>query len=179
MSLELERLAKEGEKAYKRGDFLIAAHLYQTTSQSMLNAGDELSAAEMLNNASVAYLQAGEFLEAFKSTQGTEVTFSQVGDLRREAIALGNLGAALDGLKRFEEAIQAYERCSQLLKEIEETELRAAVMQSLSALQLRTGQQLEALATMKAGLEGIQHPSVKQRLLKKLIQTPFKLISRS
>jgi hypothetical protein len=52
-------------------------------------------------------------------------------------------------------------------------------MQSLSALQLRTGHQLEELATMQAGLDGLEKPNPQQRALKKLLQMPFKLFGGS
>jgi len=53
-----------------------------------------------------------------------------------------------------------------------------STMQSLSALQLRTGRQLEALATMQAGVERIERPGLKNRLLKKILDLPFRLFNR-
>jgi hypothetical protein len=46
-------------------------------------------------------------------------------------------------------------------------------MQALSALQLRMGRQLEALATMNAGLAEVKRPNPAQRLAKKILQVPF------
>ena len=90
-------------------------------------------------------------------------------------MAIGNQAAALEALGRLEEAAANYERSAELLKGIGEDQLRATVMQSLSTLQLKMGRQLEALATMSAGLGGLKHPSPKQRIVKKLLQAPFKL----
>jgi hypothetical protein len=53
------------------------------------------------------------------------------------------------------------------------------VTQSISGLQLRTGKQLQAVATMQAGLEEIEKPTPKQRFLKRLLQVPFKMLGRS
>ena len=53
------------------------------------------------------------------------------------------------------------------------------VIQSLSQLQFRTGRQLEALATMQSGIEDIKRPSLRQRMLKKLLKAPIKLLDRS
>jgi hypothetical protein len=54
--------------------------------------------------------------------------------------------------------------------------MRAHVLQSLSKLQLKSGRQIEALATMEAGLEGFKKPTLKQRILKKLLQMPFRFL---
>jgi hypothetical protein len=50
------------------------------------------------------------------------------------------------------------------------------VMQSLSAIQLRKGQYLEAYATMGQGVMGIKKPNLTQRILKSLMKLPFKFI---
>jgi hypothetical protein len=58
-------------------------------------------------------------------------------------------------------------------------ELRASVMRFLSEMQLRSGRQLEAVASMHAGLDGLSRPSLKQRLVKKLLESPFQFLNRS
>jgi hypothetical protein len=46
-------------------------------------------------------------------------------------------------------------------------------------LHLRTGRHIEAIAAMESGLEGIQHPKPQQRLLKRLLSAPLKLLGKS
>jgi hypothetical protein len=89
---------------------------------------------------------------------------------------LGNQAAALEGLKRVDEAMQAYEKSAELLKEAGESELRAYVLQAISALHLRKRHYLEAYATMRAGILGLKKPNFKQRLLKSLIQIPYNFL---
>lgn len=173
-----KQLEEEGQAAYKRGEYLAAARAFEAASQSLASSGNTLGAAEMLNNTSVAYLLAGDPHAALKAAKGTVATFSEAGDLTRQGMALGNLGSALEALKHLDDAADAYQQSADLLKQAGEKELRANVMQSLSSLQLRTGRQLEAVATMKAGLDGIEHPNPKQRILKKLLQAPFKFLNR-
>jgi hypothetical protein len=52
-------------------------------------------------------------------------------------------------------------------------------LKSLSALQLNNGRKLEAWATMKAGVDGIKRPNIKQRTLKHLLEMPFKFLNKS
>lgn len=173
------QLAKESQKAYKRGEYLKSAQGFQAAAEGYQAIGNHLEAAEMLNNSSVAYIQAGDADSALIAVEGTAETFAAAGDLRRQGMALGNLGTALEASERLEEALEAYQQSSELLKLAGESNLRANVMQSLSALQLRTGHQLEALATMQTGLESLEKPNPQQRALKKLLQMPFKLFGGS
>lgn len=173
---QLEKLAKEGKRAYEKGDYNGAARAFEAAVEGYKTMGSELQAAEMANNCSVAYLQAGDAASALRIVEGSPETFSNAGDIRRQAMALGNQAAALDALRRKEEALNAYQQSAKLLEQIGEDELRAHLMQSLSVLQLRSGRQIEALVSMQDGLNGLKKPTIKQRFLKKLIQTPFRFL---
>jgi tetratricopeptide (TPR) repeat protein len=177
-TLSPKELAKKGKNTYERGDYLAAAQAFKAASQGYTSAGNKLTAAEMDNNASVAYLQAGEAESALTAVVGTAEIFAQAGDLRRQGMAIGNYAAALEALERLDEADQAYRESAEILKQAGEDALRANVMQSLSTLQFRTGKQLQALATMKAGLEDIKKPSPRQRFLKRLLNIPFDMLNR-
>jgi len=171
-------LKKEAERAYKRKDFHSSAKAFEAAAESFSQNGEQLAAAEMLNNASVAYLQANEPNSALNTALKTDETFASAGDSRRQAIALANQAAAYEALGQLEEAAQAYEISSELLKQIGDQELRPAVMQSLSAVQLRLGRQMEAIVTMQSGLEQVENPGLKQRLLKKVLRSPFSYFNR-
>ena len=168
-------LAKEGKAAYKRGDYRAAAHTFAAARLGYQTLGDELEAAEMANNCSVAYLQAGDGDAALAAVEGTEAIFAQAGDLRRQGMALGNRGAALEALDRPEEALAAYQQAADILQQAGEDQLRAQVMQSLSMLQLQMGRQLQALASLQNGLEGVERPTASQKMLKKLLDIPFNI----
>ena len=166
-TLTLAELNEEGKSAYKRGDFLASAQAYQAAAQGYEATGDRLTSAEMMNNASVAYLRAGDGEAALQAVEGTPEVFAEAQDTRRQAIALGNLGAALEALKRLDEAADAYQRSADLLGQAGEGDLRAHVLKSLSVLQLRRGDQMEAVATMQASLEPAGKSNIFSRLLKR------------
>ncbi len=177
--ISVNQLISQGKSAYQQGDFIAAARAFDAAGDSYSVSGDELNAAEMRNNSSVAYLQAGEAQAALVAVEGTPAIFATAGDLRRQGMALGNLAAALEAMNRLEEATKAYLQSAELLESIGEKDLRAYVMKSLSALQLRSGRHIEALSTMQAGLDGIEHPKPQQRLLKRLLNVPFKFLGKS
>lgn len=174
-----QQLTKSGKAAYQAGDYSDAAELFEAAAKGFAAQEEHLLAAEMSNNQSVALLQAGEAQAALDAVSGTADVFSAAADIRRQAMAVGNAAAALDALGQLDQAEQAYQLSAELLAEIGADKLRANVMQSLSQLQLRTGRQLEALASMQSGVENIKRPSLPQRLLKKLLKVPFKLLNRS
>ena len=174
-----EKIAKEAKSAYHRGDFLQAARSYEAARQAYLVRDDQLNAAEMANNASVAFLQGGDAESALKAAESTAEVFAQASDLRRQGIALGNIGAALDALDHDEEALAFYQQSADVLERAGEDQFRASVMQSLSMLQFRTGRQLQALSTMQHGLEQVKYPSPKQSFLKKLLRIPLDMATRN
>jgi len=175
-TLNPQQLAEEGQVEYSKGEYLSAARLYKAAADGYLAEGNELIAAEMANNCSVAFLKGGNAEAALEAVMGTDIIFLNKGDTLRRAMAIGNQAAALENLKRVDEAVTAYEKSAELLKEAGELELRAYVLQAISALQLRKGEYLEAYAKMLDGVMGLDKPNVKQRLLKSLMQIPFKFL---
>jgi tetratricopeptide (TPR) repeat protein len=177
-TLNLPEMIAEARSAYTAGNYMEAARLFKAAEQSLLIASDERQATEMANNASVALLQAGEAQAAFQAVEGKEQFFEQVGDLKGLAITLGNQGAALEALKQFDRAGEAYQRAADLFRQIGENDLYTTTMQSLSAVQLRTNRPLEAVATMQAGLGRAGKLSFHQRFMKRLLDLPFRLLNR-
>jgi len=175
-TLNPQQLADEGRAEYQKREYLSAARLYQAAAEGFVASGDELKAAEMANNCSIAYLKGGNARAALEAATGTEVVFASKADRKQQAMALGNQAAALEKLKREDEAMTAYEKSAVLLKEVGEFELRAYALQAISSLHLRKRHYLEAYATMREGIMGLKKPNFKQRLLKSLIQIPYNFL---
>ena len=172
------KLAKEAKSQYQKGEFLEAAGSFQAAQQGFLEQNDRLNAAEMANNASVAFLQADMAEAAYAAAKGTPDVFAELGDLTRQAMALGNLGSAAEALGKRDEASDLFQQSANILSQTGEDQLRAAVMQSLSMLQLKSGRQLEALTTMQSGLNGVKRPNPKQSFIKKLLRIPIDMAMR-
>jgi tetratricopeptide (TPR) repeat protein len=171
-----QQLADEGQAEYMKAEYLSAARLFKAAADGFLTSGDELLAAEMANNCSVAFLKGGNAESALEAVMDTDRIFAAKGDTLREAMAIGNQAAALEKLKKLDQAVIAYEKSAELFKGLGESELRAYVLQSISSLQLGRGRYLEAYATMREGVMGLDKPDLKQRLLKSLMQIPFKFL---
>lgn len=166
-------LGREGEAAYRRGEAAAAERLFLAAAEAYHSAGQADMALEMQNNRSVALLDAGQAAQALELAAMCAAEFGQLGDRRRQALALGNQAAALEALNRLEEAESLYQQAADWLKQQGDDQTRLYVMQAISKLQFRRGQQLQALATMQAGVEGLKKPSLKQKLLKRLLRLPM------
>jgi tetratricopeptide (TPR) repeat protein len=171
-----QQLADEGQAAYNKGDYLAAARLYKAAADGFITAENELSAAEMANNCSVAFLKGGSPELALQAVGNTDLVFAERGDTLRQAMAVGNQAAALEGLDYLDQAIEKYEESAGLLESLGESELRAYVHQSISAIQLHRGQFMDAYTSMARGVMGLDKPNLTQKLLKSLMQLPFKFI---
>lgn len=174
---QAQQLAEEARAAFQAGRYAEAASLFERAHALSVQAGDALAAAEMANNLSVARLQAGDAAGALAVVQGTDQVFEQTGDTVKQAMALGNQAAAQEALGQLETALSLYQQSADLLKpHKDQAETRAFVLKSISSLQVRTGRQLEALASMNAALDQQKKLSLREKLLQKLLGIPFKQI---
>jgi tetratricopeptide (TPR) repeat protein len=175
-TLTPQQLAEEGQAEYNKGEYLSAARLYKAAADGLLWMGDELSAAEMANNSSVAFLKGGDANSALDAVNGTDKIFALKGDFKLQAMAIGNRAAVLEEMNQLDEAIISYEQSAELFNQIGEYEMRAYVCQAISSLLMKRGRYLEAYATMRAGVMGVKEPNLTQRLLKSLMDVPFKFM---
>lgn len=172
-------LANEGKTFYSQGNYYESAVAFQSAANGYESAGDQLNAAEMLNNCAVALLKGKDFPTALQAVEGTDAIFASAGDVKRQAMALGNRGAILEGLGRLDEAIDAYDQSAALFKQIGEHEMRIPILRSLSNLQLRTKRPMESLLNFDAELGEIEGLSAWQKFIRKLLRLQMKLLFRS
>ena len=165
MTLEPAQFEAQGKSAYQNKQFNEAADLFRQAAEGYTLANAGSMAAEMKNNWSVALLQGGHAQQALDAALGTEQIFANAEDVKRQAMALGNQAAALEALKRHDEAIAKYELSAELFKQINEGDLRSMVMKSAAAIKLRTGKITESAFKMMGSLDAKQSPRFFERLL--------------
>ncbi len=166
MTIESTQLAEQGKNAFKDKKFEEAVKLFEQAAEGFTSAQNSLMAAEMKNNVSVALVQLERYQEALHAALNTDVVFAAANDIKREAMALGNQAAALDGLRRYDEAIAKYERSADLFGQAGEGDLRAMVSKSAAAIKLKTGKITESAFKMMGALEAKDTPSIFERILR-------------
>ncbi len=85
-------------------------------------------------------------------------------------MAVGNQAAALEALKRWDEALAAYDRSAELFSQVGDGELRAMVLKSAAAIKLRRGKVSESAFKMIGSLEAKEKPSIFERMLRSLLR---------
>lgn len=171
----LDEIISTAKTNFHKGDFAKAIEGFTFAYDHYREIGDELNVAEMANNLSVAYLQSRKPKEALEIVEGTDKIFEAHQDITKQAMAIGNKGAALEALKKFDEAIEVYERSVELFDEAGEKELKSYVLKSLSALHIRKGSNFKSIYAMQRSINAKEELTLKDRILKFVLQIPQKL----
>ena len=85
-------------------------------------------------------------------------------------MAFGNQAAALEALKKLDQALEAYERSAALFAEAGDSEMRSLVLQSAAAIKLRRGKMVDSALSMIGSVESTQKPNLLQRFLRFLLR---------
>jgi len=167
-------LAEKGKREYEKENYSAAADLFSQAAQAYAAMQDALNAAEMKNNQSVALLQAGKAKEALSATDGTEKIFENAGDLKRQGIAVGNRAAALEGLKKWNEALAEYERAASLFEQAGAGDMHSIVRKAAANLNLKRGRFTDSQLDVYDSLRLVEKPTLTQRIMKFLIRIGVK-----
>ncbi len=171
-------LKEQGLAAHRAERFAEAAAKFAEAAQAFEVAGDRVAAAEMRNNLCVVKMAEEDWEAAIAAVEGTPAIFHECGDALREAQANANLAAAHEGAGHDDEALELYQRAIDQFGELGEKDTRAACFKKLSGLQVKHGQQMQALASMRSGLNLSGDLSPKEKALKGVLNQALKMIGR-
>lgn len=163
------QLEQDGIAAYRRGDLAQACDLFAAAEAAYQDGGSRLKAAEMANNRCVALIGLHRGTEAVAAVEETPLIFSQAGERSQEALALGNLAAALEAAGDLDRADHTYRRALDLLARTGDRSAESVTWQALSRLQLRRGDPLGAAASAQAALDSHPRPGLVRRILRRLL----------
>lgn len=173
-----EKLSREALDAYRLGAYEDAVLGFTAAKREFLDRSDEINAAEAANNLSVVLLKMDQAHEALEAVQGTPEIFRHAGNQQLEAMALGNLAAALEATGEVKQAEECYLQALECLGESDDQETRSYILQALSRLQLRGGKPFDALTSMQGALDSRPRLSLRDRLLRRLFNLPARLLGR-
>jgi tetratricopeptide (TPR) repeat protein len=177
MDAKTKALSEESILKFQKKKFSEAAEGFRACIADLEKAGNTLDLAEMRNNLCVALIQMGEYQQALEAVNGTDELFAAAGDTRRQGIALANQGNALEMLKKYDEAISAYEKARDCLRSCGEKQMLAITLRSLSDLQMKTGRKFEAVASLQDSYEQNPDGKARNKFFSKTIGQLFKRIT--
>ena len=168
--MDAKTLAEQGKQEYAKGAFLFAANKFSQAAQVYQDIQDALNAAEMKNNESVALVKAGKAEAALQATEGTEAIFQKAGDLKRQGIAIANRAAALEGLKKLNEAVAEYNRAADIFEQLGEGDMHSVVRKASAEIFLKRGYIGNTQMDVFDSLRLVEKPTLSQRILKFLMR---------
>ncbi len=168
--MDAKTLANQAKQEYDMGEFVKAAGLFAQAAQAYTDGQDEVNAAEMKNNESVAYLRAGKADAALRATDGTEAVFQKAGDLKRQGVAVANRAAALEGLKKLNEAMTEYNRAADIFEQAGEGDMHSMVRKATAEIYMKRGYISNSQMDIIDSVRLAEKPTFAQRMLKFLIR---------
>lgn len=178
MNNEAEQLKELGLQQFQNKQFKAASESFQKCVTLLENTGMTPESAEMRNNQAVALVRIKSFQEALEALQGTPEAFHTAGDVQKEGMAYANLGNALEGLKNNEAAIEAYEKSIESFKACGEKKLLSITLKYLSDLQMRSGKQYQALASLQSAYDESPEANLKTNFFKRGLDFLIKKVTR-
>jgi len=168
----------EGKEYYAEKKYSLAADAFSLAAHDYSKQGDLTQAAEMRNNQCVSLLLAKKPKKALEAVMGTAEVFAEEGDLLKQAMAIANEATALKYLGDNQLAIEKYLLAASIFDDINEPELHLQTKQSISSLKLKTRNIPGALFSMQEGLEGLEKPSLRQKILLRLLRIPQNILEK-
>lgn len=159
MDDKIKSLSEESIRKFQKKQYADAIEGFRACIVELEKSGDPLELAEMKNNLCVALTYKGDPQAALDAAAGTDAIFANAGDQRRQGMSLANQGAAFEGLKQYEKAIDSYEKARDCLSACGEKKLLSITLRSLADLQLKTGKQFQAVASLQSAYQ--QNPDGK------------------
>jgi tetratricopeptide (TPR) repeat protein len=166
----------EGKKLFTGKNYLQSAAAFSQAAADFQSRGFNIMAAEMRNNQCVALLKANKPQQALDVVQGTDKIFLEEGERLKQAMALANEATALKELGQNQQAIDRFSQAADIFDQLRESEMYLQTMQSLSGLKMRTRNIPGALISLQQGLESLEKPNLRQKLLLKLLKIPQNMI---
>ena len=173
MSEDFQSLTSTGMKYFQAKKYSLAADSFSRAIDGAHEAGQQTEEAELRNNLSVTLLMLGQAKQAFEAAQGTDKVFEAHGDVKRQAMALGNMAQALEEQKDYAQALALYDQAIELLKGKEYQEIRAMLLRRKALVQGRTGDVYQAVASMDTSIAEKPRLDVKEKLFQKILDKLF------
>jgi tetratricopeptide (TPR) repeat protein len=102
--------------------------------------------------------------------------FQQINDDSRTAQVLGNMARVYAKMGNTEQAITYYREASALFNELGDEENYGQTVLAIADLQMRSGNIMQAGAMFEVGLDYVEKPNARQRVLKRLLGVPYRML---
>lgn len=166
-----------GARLFRQGDLLGAAQAFEDAGAMFEAVGELRAQGEAMNDLGVARLRLRQWDGADSAFRRAEGIFRGIGDEAGQARALGNRGELYRRKGRPEEAVGALKSAADLLLHAGEDDDGARTLLRIARIRLGQARWFEFLHFYDLSLACVEHPGVKERILRWLIRIPMGLLS--
>lgn len=164
-----DELKDKGVQQFTQHDYEQAAETFRQAAAAYEDAGTGDMVGEMQVNLGLALHMLGEHEQALEQMNMAQAVFRQINDQKRLAQTLGNMARVYAKLGNTEQAITNYREASATFIELGDEDAYGETVMAIADLQFKSGQLMKAAATYEAGLDYINKPNARQKIMKQLI----------
>ncbi|WP_119067272.1 tetratricopeptide repeat protein [Aggregatilinea lenta] len=172
-------LKELGIKQFMEQDYEEAAETFRKAIAAYETDGVADMVAEMKVNLGLALHSSGDSESALEPMADAYDTFSEMQDKHRLAQVLGNMARIYAKLDNSEQALTNYREASAMFQEVGDEENYGQTLLAIADLHLRNGNAMLAASVFEMGLDHIEHPTTRQRMMKQLMKVRGRIEGRA
>jgi tetratricopeptide (TPR) repeat protein len=161
-------LKEEGLRLFQEGLYEEATAKFRQAQEMFATEGNEIEATEMVNNLGVVYRMQDKWNEAIEALEEARAAFVRLGDRNREAQTLGNLGGLYASKRERDKAKECLRQAADIFADLGDAQRQGETLVALAAQQLKTGERSEGMAAYLAGVQMLQKPTLRQKVMRSL-----------
>jgi len=168
----------QGIAYYRAGQLDEAQRAFESAWNAAQRANDKRSAAEAANDLGVTFQKLKQRDKAKQQFETALALFGEVGDAQRRAQTLGNLGTLLGDMRKFKEAESRLEQAAELFHHAGDVQNESLTLRWLSRVHMQHGDVFGAIFAYERALARLEPLPFAQKLLRRFLQIPLRLIAR-
>lgn len=173
-----DSLKEQGITTFRYGEYEEATEVFEKAHTLYQELGDRRGQAEMLNNLGAVHTQEERWGDAAEVFAEARSIFESLEDKEGEGQTLGNLGTMYRYQGDKDAAVEHLKQAIDLFHEVGDREKEAATLRVVSRISLGQAQWFDALHFYDLSLACAEPQGIKERILRRLLQIPFSLLSR-
>ncbi len=168
----------QGLALFRAGRLEEARRAFESARLAAQNEHDVRGEAEAINDLGVVCQKLKQRDSAKQNFETAIALFARIDDDSRRAQALGNLGTLLAELKKFREAEMRLEQAAEIFHRYGDKQNEALTLKWLSRTHMQQGDFLGAIFAYERALARLEPLPLAQKLLRKFLQIPLRILMR-
>jgi tetratricopeptide (TPR) repeat protein len=177
-NLQASDLHAQGQAQFRSKKYGDARRTFEKARELAEAAQNKPAVAEAANDLGVTYQQLKQYEMARKNLDTAISLFAELNDDVKRAQAMGNLGTLLAEMGKYREADMRLEQSAEVFHRLGDRQNESLTLKWLSRVHLKHWDFLGAIFAYERALERLEPLSPEQKLLRRILQIPMRILSR-